>query len=250
MRVQILLISVSSLCLWIYFSDGVCKFNPVSDYCCKSETPMMDPDSVKLFNSVLSQNSRVYFEWGSGASTSFAAHRSRYAVSIESGAPWYSSMLKKSSIQCLLKTYKLTYTCIGAGPTAVAALPHARGVDNRFLDRDQIDSIFARQPRIAASQIYAWQAYVSVIDLYNQSSIGVVLVDGRFRVACALKALAHMVASNGTLLLHDARRPPYTDIFKYYDVIAEAGQLVALKPKPVLPHQYQAAWKKYVAHFA
>ena len=209
----------------------------------------MASSALELFDSVLALNELVYFEWGSGGSTSFAAHRSEFAISVESSTSWYTRMLKRSTIQCLIKNYRLSYSCIGAGPTAVASLPYTKGMDNSFLYREQIDKIFAHLPRIPEDQTFAWEAYVTAIDAYPKNSIGVVLVDGRFRVACALKALSHLIASNGTLLLHDAQRPVYHDLLKYYDTVAQADSLIAMKPKPNLQPLDRLAWKKYTSFF-
>ena len=55
-----------------------------------------------------------------------------------------------------------------------------QGIDNSFLNRDQIDKIFARQPAIHDSQLSAWEAYIKAIDSYRLDSFGVILVDGRF----------------------------------------------------------------------
>jgi hypothetical protein len=59
----------------------------------------------------------------------------------------------------------------------------------------------------------------------------IVLIDGRFRVACAL--YTHMaVDDNATILFDDfTDRPFYHDVLKYFHIIETVGRLVVLKKK-------------------
>ena len=63
----------------------------------------------------------------------------------------------------------------------------------------------------------------------------VALVDGRFRLQCALKLLPYL-HSESVLLMHDfwLRIPAYKDVLDYYYVIGYARSVVALKKKPGL----------------
>lgn len=59
-----------------------------------------------------------------------------------------------------------------------------------------------------------------------------VLVDGRYRVACALAGLAR-VAPGGRVALHDFwPRPHYRAVFEAAELEATAGTLVLLRPRP------------------
>jgi len=69
--------------------------------------------------------------------------------------------------------------------------------------------------------------YSNVIDEY--SDIDVVLVDGRFRLACACKAVIKRVQS---ILIHDfTSRTHYHDILPYVDIVRQTGTLVEVRPK-------------------
>ena len=71
-----------------------------------------------------------------------------------------------------------------------------------------------------------------------------VLVDGRFRVACALQ----IVLSNytGVVLLHDAQRPEYQPLFKFFTVLERVENLVALRISPAADKKEAAIlWEIY-----
>ncbi len=68
-------------------------------------------------------------------------------------------------------------------------------------------------------------------------------VDGRFRVACALKAL-WFLAPGGKVMLHDWPRPDYQDpLLRFYDLhdVTSTGELAVLSPKPLTPQQWKEA---------
>ena len=70
----------------------------------------------------------------------------------------------------------------------------------------------------------------------------VVLVDGRFRVAVALKALWHIDAAS-VVLMHDwpRRQEAYGQVLAYYDVVDAVDDLIVLARKPELDWAAAAA---------
>ena len=73
--------------------------------------------------------------------------------------------------------------------------------------------------------------YVNAVDKCSIESLDIVLVDGRFRLQCALKLLPYL-HKDSVLLLHDFWiRRPYHEVLKYYDVIGYARSVVALQKK-------------------
>lgn len=81
----------------------------------------------------------------------------------------------------------------------------------------------------------------------NQGRLGsppvtadVVLIDGRFRVAVALKSLWHIHAAS-VVLVHDwtSRAAEYGRILKYYDIVGSVDTLIILSRKRV----DQVDWK-------
>lgn len=65
-----------------------------------------------------------------------------------------------------------------------------------------------------------FKAYVDAVTALNESVFDVVLIDGRARVACALKVLPYL-NDDSLVLLHDARREKYAPILNYYDPLGE-----------------------------
>lgn len=92
-----------------------------------------------------------------------------------------------------------------------------------------------------------WHWYVNLIEfLPRPDLLDIIFVDGRFRVACALKAIPYLLQSNGFLILHDANRAAYKPIFEFYDEVSSAGALKVLTPKPVEPGS--AVLSKYLKY--
>jgi hypothetical protein len=78
----------------------------------------------------------------------------------------------------------------------------------------------------------------------------VVLVDGRFRVAVALKALWHIDAAS-VVLIHDwpPRVGAYGRVLEYYDIVDEMDELVVLARKAEVDWGAAAAdLARYVNH--
>jgi hypothetical protein len=68
-------------------------------------------------------------------------------------------------------------------------------------------------------------------------------VDGRFRVACALKALRRL-APGGIVMVHDWQRPQYQEpLLRFYDLhdSTRTGELGVLVPKTLTPQQWRDA---------
>ena len=62
--------------------------------------------------------------------------------------------------------------------------------------------------------------------------VNAVLVDGRFRVACALRALRHVRPGHGVVMVHDWYRQNYRDgLAPFYQEVEVAGQLAVLTPR-------------------
>ena len=80
--------------------------------------------------------------------------------------------------------------------------------------------------------------------------VDVVLVDGRFRVAVALKALWHIDAGS-VVLIHDwpPRVGAYGRVLVYYDIVDEVDELVVLARKAEVDWDAAAAdLAEYVNH--
>jgi len=148
----------------------------------------------------------TYFEWGSGGSTdTFGRLTSGKIVSVENYQPWCDKVLQLPFVQCRQKFTSLDYKCIIPYPTSSAGYPVDKAHNGDF------------------------DTYIEVIKDY--SNFDIVLVDGRWRVACALFALDH-IKDETVLFIHDfSDRPEYHAVFEWYDEVEHVDRLVALKRK-------------------
>jgi len=66
--------------------------------------------------------------------------------------------------------------------------------------------------------------------------VDLILIDGRFRVACALN-LFDQIENNTTIIFDDfLNRKNYHVVLEYYDIVMKAGRTVILK-KRISTHQ-------------
>lgn len=136
----------------------------------------------------------AYFEWGSGFTTKVSNQVVKSGTSVEGSFDWFNHM--KHSYEA--KRMNLVYIDIGRTRKFSWPVNAINGTD-----------------------------YVNAI---SSSKYDVVLVDGRWRVACGAKAYGHL-KENGTVLVHDFKRKEYHELLKLYTKIGEVDTLVALKPK-------------------
>lgn len=131
-------------------------------------------------------NVNSYLEWGSGGSTlNFAPFAKHRVVSIEHDHTWCQKMRHETAHMANL-TSKLDFRCVpkeqSPQPGLHQAAHHSDGTYITF--RDYVEEI----ARVDADARYDF-----------------VLVDGRARVDCAIRALGFLT-SNSILVLHDSSR--------------------------------------------
>ena len=150
-----------------------------------------------------------YLEFGSGESTRYAA-RSPGLVSVdsvESSLPFLqSALLDKPDIQAALASGKLHIHRVDLGETVDWGHP-----------KDD-------------SRRHLWPNYsLAVFD--QPRSFDLVLVDGRFRVACAMAALLSTPAL-ARIMIHDFwNRPYYHFLLDHFEVEQRVDTLVVLRKK-------------------
>lgn len=146
-----------------------------------------------LWLSYITSNTR-YFEWGSGFTTRTADKIASRVTSVEGSYSWYKYMTSYN----LSHTTRLLYVDIGK--TGAFSHPINRNVDSR--------------------------PYINAINTTQD----VVLVDGRWRVACAISSF-RFIEPDGRLMIHDFNRRSYHTILKFYDKERESGNLAIFKRK-------------------
>lgn len=148
-----------------------------------------------------------YFEYGSGGSTYQATLRPNIQkiYSVESDKVWYTKLTN------LLKDHK-----------NITFLYHE--MDTRP------DTWGNPGPNSTPAQ---WKTYSQYLPAVEDNVIDLVLIDGRFRVACCLKCFDHI--RDTCLIAFDdfLNRPHYHIVLDYYDIIEKTSdnRMVVLKKK-------------------
>ena len=163
--------------------------------------PFMHTDEIAMFDKYVTSGVR-YGEYGAGGSTVQAVNNgAKSVVFVESSQQWIS-MVKDS---------------IGG-----------RGdVTPIYVDIAADDKNFGNPKNTSKKR--NWPLYSAALN--NRGPFDVVLVDGRFRVACALSAHKMLKESNGILVVHDyTNRPHYHLIGRYYTKIDSVRTLAVFRP--------------------
>ncbi|MEX0856212.1 MAG: hypothetical protein WD056_01465 [Gemmatimonadota bacterium] len=165
-----------------------------------------------------------YLEFGSGQSTVYAASAANLlrVDSVESSEAYVrENLVGDPSIDAALASGKLTFHLIDLGETVGWGFP--RDVSKR--DR--------------------WPEYSSAV-FSRARDHDLVLVDGRFRVACALRSLLH-TPDHALLLIHDFWiRPRYRPVLRFLDPIERADSLAVFRRKGDLD---KAALKRVIRRY-
>ena len=212
-------------------------------------------DADTLATRLFATSTVRYFEWGSGGSTELASASALHKTSnctrkldsriqsafelhsVDDSAEWLSSLSNDSTAirEAQAKGYLALYAA-DVGKTG--------GWGHPLNWESRPEGLKHKQGT----------EYVDKIDAPG-GTFDLVLIDGRFRAACALKALQH-VASNSTVLVHDfydgggtIQRKQYAMLLDWYDSATPGTrELAVLTPKPEalvaaaqLSHEYMAA---------
>lgn len=164
---------------------------------------MMSAREQELFKAFLSR-SKGYFEFGIGGSTVLAGRMvDGPVVAVDSDPAW----IETASTTLRASAHPRRLVHVDIGPVGTFGMPASEAHRDRF-------------PLYSA----AIRGIAEPIDLC--------LVDGRFRVACALQALLAL-PPDGVLGLHDYRnRPQYHVIEHFARPVAEAETLTFFLPRP------------------
>jgi hypothetical protein len=171
----------------------------------------MTPEEAALFRAQLSPPPDCYLEWGLGGSTAEALRAgARLVVSVEGDGAWVAAARADPAIAAAEAQGRLRLLHADIGPTASWGRP------------------------VDASASALWPGYPAapwpVLDEAGAWP-GLVLVDGRFRVACCLKVARECLErpdrAPPRLLLHDfhERRPHYAPMRLAWEEAASAGSL-------------------------
>lgn len=169
--------------------------------------PLMKINDKALFYKYLS-NATTYFEYGSGGSTYQASLKDNIQkiYTVESDLTWLSILNKNIKPQ---KLDKITFIYCD-----MKTSPNTYGNPGKDSKPEQ------------------WKNYSDQILLVNDK-IDLILIDGRFRVACCLKC--HMYMDDNCIIAFDdfLDRPEYHIILDYFYIIDQTNdkRMVFLKKK-------------------
>jgi len=216
-----------------------------------STGPMMYPDEFEfIVKTLANQRPRNYLEWGSGKSTSFFPLMASGNVTVlENYPPWCAKVKSSPVVRCLENAGRLKFAC---NPPS---WPNGTSIE--------MESMGAVADPVAQKQ--AGKCYVELVDQARIPRYDAALVDGRHRVACALKLLAYF-DHNSILFMHDfwqraltgtsiyANSARYGIVLDYYDVIGRTRSVAALRKKSIedMPNggrNHLDAYKQHLALF-
>jgi hypothetical protein len=176
--------------------------------------PHLDEQGAALFRDVLSRTTR-YLEYGTGGSTVLAWEFADVVVAVESDA------------RALTAVHRALSTA-NRRP-ALSKLIHA---DIGFT-RGWGAPLFTRPTPVRLAR---WANYaLAPWDFFRQHAIApdTILIDGRFRVACALACLQNLEARSPCLLLFDdyGDRPHYRAVEAFADLVSTHGRMAVFRKK-------------------
>lgn len=185
---------------------------------------VMSDKERALFDETV-RESRHYLEFGLGGSTLRALQRSRAVITtVESNLEWIEEMRSYARLR-LAESRRLRIVLVDIGPTGPWGHPRSAESHDGFAD-------------------YSSSVFRSI----DGKLIDVALVDGRFRVACALRTILECHENSGfRMLIHDFwDRPQYHAVLKYVETVGRADTmgLFAVK-RPVDPAAVQQDYEAY-----
>jgi hypothetical protein len=174
--------------------------------------PQMSKAEIAMFRYYLGR-ADVYFEFGCGGSTILADSyfNIKKIYSVESDVLWIEKVQEASKY----KKAVFSYIDVNAGDWGTPR------------DDSKKDN---------------WPKYSSALDLIEEIP-DVALVDGRFRMACAIKMYSKL--KKGVLLVHDYAREQYHVIEELFELIERKDNLAAFRKKEGLEDKAAEMYENY-----
>jgi predicted O-linked N-acetylglucosamine transferase (SPINDLY family) len=183
------------------------------------EAPHMLPTERKLFKKSL-ECASCYFEFGSGGSTVWAIKEGLTVKGVESDVSWVNALKGQLGEKCQVEI-------VDIGPTKEWGFP------------------------ISIQHSEKFPAYSKAIHQYRHA-FDLILVDGRFRVACTMAAIQHTMENSEDpqktlIFIHDFwNRPQYHVVLQFLEVVDEvetAGAFILKERIDV--EEVKEVWQMY-----
>ena len=164
---------------------------------------VMSKNERVLFDKLINK-SRNYLEFGLGGSTIRAIQKSNAKIYTVESSPEWIGYMRQYTILRFFENKRLFIFCVDIGTTREWGYPVTGKVQNTF---DCYSS--------------------SVFESIDAKTLDLVLVDGRFRVACTLKIILECNKNNDLkILIHDFwNRKNYHVLLKYLDELGKADTM-------------------------
>jgi hypothetical protein len=197
------------------------------------DEPHLDAEAAAYFIRRLSRAS-VYLEYGMGGSTQLAWGQVEILTGVESDGRFLGALRKKLQLQTRRPDFaELHYADIG-------------------LTTNWGEPLFKKP---SPARLRAWRQYTlapweSLMPRGIQPDT--ILIDGRFRVACALTSLLRMAANSPCELLIDdyADRPHYHAVEAFADKVALCGRMAVFrKPRHFHADACEDALARYIGDY-
>lgn len=182
--------------------------------------PFLKNNDKQLFYKYLS-NATNYFEYGSGGSTYQASLKAniKKIFSVESDKEWHNKL------QTIINDEKIEYLYV-----EMDTKPNTWGHPGNTSTKEQ------------------WINYSDqILKIKSTDEIDLIMIDGRFRVACCLKCF-DKINENTYIMFDDfLDRKPYHIVLEYYDIIEKTtdNSMVILKKKKNIKCVNEEHIKKY-----
>ena len=185
-----------------------------------SAHPAMSESETSCYGSLLDRAESLV-EFGAGGSTPYAVtrHVSRI-VSVESDPAWIERLRTNSEIVAAEKAGRLTLIHADVGPVTRYGAPADSSISHK------------------------WPAY-PLAPWESCSRPEVVLVDGRFRVACIAQAVLHCKRT-ALIAVHDFwTRPDYHEALCVLEWVSSIGSLGVFRSRPWASRRARDLFQKY-----
>lgn len=185
--------------------------------------PHLANNDIKMFYKYLNRTTN-YFEYGSGGSTYQASIRVNIMkiYSVESDRDWH---IKLRNILKNKNNIRFIYNEMDTKPNTWGN-PGPKSNETQWIN---------------------YSNYITLLDEESKKEIDLVMIDGRFRVACCLKCFSEI--NNDCLVAFDdfLNRPKYHIVLHFYDIVEKTSdnRMVILKKKKDLESVPDELIKKY-----
>lgn len=186
--------------------------------------PHLAPKDKKMFYGYL-DGAKYYFEYGSGGSTYQATIRPNVekVYSVESDLAWHNKL--KQLLQNNSDKIEYIYSDLDTKPNTWGR-PGSNCTHEQFIK---------------------YSDHIRLLDSETAKKINLVMIDGRFRVACCLKCF-DVINDNCFIAFDDfLNRSRYHVVLDYYDIVDKTKnkRMVILKKKPGVKSVPSNLIKKY-----